>query len=100
MVGGSALEEMAQFCKIINTVFQYHKSVAQFWGEMARSLSDSELLPMDAKAYGEAIKRYVSDIKEQHGLVLQHFAKRIGNSLLVMSVSHYHLHSRSILQLH
>ncbi len=53
---------------------QYHRAVAQYWGELARRLADSLVLPLNVSTYAQAVKSYVDDLKvkrldllQQHG---------------------------------
>ncbi len=49
---------------------QYSKAIGQFWGEAARYLADSLLIPFNAAQYGETFQVFVSDLKDGYGALM------------------------------
>ncbi|CAK9301359.1 unnamed protein product [Gordionus sp. m RMFG-2023] len=59
----------------IDPDFVYHKAVSQYWGELARVLADSYVLPFTPFHYGKALKRFL------HGIVQAYDTTIIRNDI-------------------
>ena len=47
-------------CSLVH--LQFHKATAQYWGELARRLADSYILPYDVRKYGKMLRKYQKNI--------------------------------------
>ena len=52
-------------------LLQYHKATTQVWGEMARHLADSYVLPFDVASFASAIEEYAKRIEVHHGSLMK-----------------------------
>lgn len=50
--------------EVLDPTFEYHLAIARVWAELARSLSDAHILPINCSAYAERIKSGVDHLKE------------------------------------
>lgn len=48
--------------------YRYHALMSQLWGSLALRMADAEILPFDFEAYGENLKKFVSDLDESGGV--------------------------------
>ncbi|PIK52125.1 putative N-acetylated-alpha-linked acidic dipeptidase 2 isoform X2 [Apostichopus japonicus] len=49
---------------VLDPTFQYHLALARVWAELARSLSDAHIVPINCSAYAERIKSGVDQLKD------------------------------------
>ena len=51
--------------KFVDSEFQYHKATTQVWTQLAFSIADSTIIPLDANQLAGALINYGNDLKEQ-----------------------------------
>ncbi|XP_064646378.1 N-acetylated-alpha-linked acidic dipeptidase 2-like [Lineus longissimus] len=52
--------------KFIDSDFQYHLAVSRSWGEMARNLADSLILPLNFRDYATELEGYFNDFSKAY----------------------------------
>lgn len=64
----STIQECAFLCEMfMYSYFQFHLATAQYWGELARALADSLIIPMDVTEYPLQVGSYLSLVLERYG---------------------------------
>jgi len=54
-------------------------TVGRFWGEAARYLADSLILPLNASQYADALEMYVKDLEAGYGTLMNENSIKLGN---------------------
>jgi len=54
-------------------------SVGRFWGEAARYLADSLILPLNASQYADALEVFVEDLEVGYGSLMSENNITLGN---------------------
>jgi len=74
---------------ILDKDFLYHRAVTQVWAEMAFTLAESVILPMDIKGYAVYLKDSFAYIKLTHGKQLENNNATLSEiSYIVLLVGH------------
>ncbi|CAH1799701.1 unnamed protein product [Owenia fusiformis] len=63
----SAYETMHLMETFLDPEFKYHEAMACVWGELARALSDSYVLPIEVSDYAHEISVYVQQLEDAFG---------------------------------
>ena len=58
--------------------FQYSKAIGVFWGELARKLSDSLVLPLNTTVYAESLERFVAELDAGYGDLMRNNGITLG----------------------
>ena len=53
--------------ELMDKDFLYHRALTQMWAEMALTLAESVILPMDINGYATYLKKAFNDIKDRYG---------------------------------
>ncbi|XP_074651751.1 N-acetylated-alpha-linked acidic dipeptidase 2-like isoform X2 [Tubulanus polymorphus] len=67
----SVYETFSLMNDIIDPTFKYHAAVTQYWGEVARSIADTYILPFDVRDYGNSITGFVNSFIKEYGTLLE-----------------------------
>jgi len=57
--------------KFVDPDFTYHLAVSQVWGEAARKLADSQILPFDFQQYAKDLEEKRKTLVENYGVRME-----------------------------
>lgn len=65
---------------------QRSQAVGRLWAEMARSLADRLILPLNARTYGEMVITFVNDLEKGYGSLMTENGVNLGQLFLQFMV--------------
>jgi len=66
----SVYETYYLFDQLLDKDYKYSVAIGQFWGEAARYLADSLVLPLNASQYADSLITFIDDLEKSHGALM------------------------------
>ncbi|KAI8505553.1 hypothetical protein Bbelb_167420 [Branchiostoma belcheri] len=83
----SAYETFDLQDRFIDPDWTVHQSVGRLWGEMAVTLADALVLPLDVRDYAAALQKMMDELRDEHGSRLA--AQNIGLEHLESAIANF-----------
>ncbi|XP_019647645.1 PREDICTED: putative N-acetylated-alpha-linked acidic dipeptidase [Branchiostoma belcheri] len=83
----SAYETFDLQDRFIDPDWTVHQSVGRLWGEMAVTLADALVLPLDVRDYAETLQKMTDELRDEHGSRLA--AQNIGLDHLESAIANF-----------
>ncbi|XP_078674667.1 putative N-acetylated-alpha-linked acidic dipeptidase [Branchiostoma floridae x Branchiostoma belcheri] len=83
----SAYETFDLQDRFIDPDWTVHQSVGRLWGEMAVTLADALVLPLDVRDYAETLQKMMDELRDEHGSRLA--AQNIGLDHLESAIANF-----------
>ena len=64
---------------IHSALFQFHKAMGQIWGELARNLADSLIIPFDVRDYARILQDLVTELNSSDTGAILRSKMSLGN---------------------